>query len=159
MDDLKNLEQAKVAFSTFCQALEELEWTYKKDEENLSIEFGARGDDLQMEIIVKVDADRMLVMLMSQMPFVIPDDKRLDVAVAVSAVNNVLVDGCFDYDVTSGLLLFRTTNSFMDSLLSKEVFTYMLVASYTIIDKYNDKFLMLTKGMISIEQFLSTLAD
>ena len=159
MAELKNYEQAKAAFATLCQALDNHEWHYKKEEDKLSIECGAQGDDLPMEITVKVDADRMLVLLISHMPFVIQEDKRLDVAIAVSAINNALVDGCFDYDVASGHLFFRMTNSFIESKISEEVFAYMLFCSCKTIDEYNDKFLMLAKGLISIEQFLSTLAN
>lgn len=156
MAELKNLEQAKAAFATLCQSLDKHEWHYKKDEDKLSIECGAQGDDLPMEITVKVDADRMLVLLISHMPFVIQEDKRLDVAIAVSAINNALVDGCFDYDIASGHMFFRMTNSFIESKTSEEVFAYMLFCSCKTIDEYNDKFLMLAKGLISIEQFLST---
>jgi len=50
MAEQKNLEQAKNPFSIFCQALDKHEWYYKKDEEKLSIECGAQGEDLPMEI-------------------------------------------------------------------------------------------------------------
>lgn len=159
MAEQNKLEEAKVVYSTLCQALDKHDWYYKKDEEKLSIECGAQGDDLPMEITVKVDADRMLVLLISHMPFVIQEDKRLDVAIAVSAINNVLVDGCFDYDVSSGHMFFRMTNSFIESKISEEVIAYMLFCSCQTIDEYNDKFLILAKGMISIEQFLATLAN
>ena len=159
MVELKNYEQAKATFATLCQALDNHEWRYKKDEDKLSIECGAQGDDLPMEITVKVDSDRMLVLLISHMPFVIQEDKRLDVAIAVSAINNALVDGCFDYDVASGHMFFRMTNSFVESKISEEVFAYMLFCSCKTVDEYNDKFLMLAKGLISIEQFLTTPAN
>lgn len=159
MAELKNYEQAKVTFTTLCQALDNHQWHYKKDEDELSIECGVQGDDLPMEITVKVDADRMLVLLISHMPFVIQEDKRLDVAVAVSAINNALVDGCFDYDLATGHMFFRMTNSFIESKISEAVFAYMLFCSCQTIDEYNDRFLMLAKGMISIEQFLSSLTN
>ena len=159
MAEQKNLEQAKNVFDTFCQTLGKHKWHYKKDEKKLSIECGAQGNDLPMEITVKVDADKMLIMLISHIPFVIQEDKRLDVAIAVSAINNTLVDGCFDYDVTSGHMFFRMTNSFIESKISEEVFAYMLFCSCQTIDEYNDKFLMLAKGMISIEQFLSEFTN
>lgn len=159
MGELKNLEQAKAVFAALCHALDRHEWRYKKDEGKLSIKCGAQGDDLPMDITVEVDADRMLVMLISHMPFVIQEDKRIEAAVAVSAVNNALADGCFDYDVTSGDIFFRMTNSFIDSLLGEDVFSYMLFCSCKTIDEFNDKFLMLGKGLLSVEQFLSTLAN
>lgn len=159
MAELKNLEQAKAVFVTLCHTLDKYEWRYKKNDEKMSVECGAQGDDLPMELTVNVDADRMLIMLISHLPFVIQEDKRLDVAIAVSAINNALVDGCFDYDVASGNMFFRMTNSFHESILGEAVFAYMLFASCQTIDEYNDKFLMLAKGVLSIEQFLSTLAN
>ena len=159
MAEQKNLEQAKIAFATLCKTLEENDWVYKKDDEKLIIECSARGDDLPMEITVKVDADRMLVLLLSHLPFVIQDDKRIEIAIAVSAINNALVDGSFDYDLMSGHLFFRMTNSFLESQLSEQVFAYMLYCSCHTIDNYNDKLLMLAKGMISVEQFISTLGN
>lgn len=159
MAELKNVEKAQATFATLCRTLDKHEWRYKKDDEKLSLTCGARGDDLPIELRIDVDADRMLIILISHLPFVIQEDKRLDVAIAVSAINNMLVDGCFDYDVASGHMFFRMTNSFIESTISEEVFSYMLFCSCHTIDEYNDKFLMIGKGMISIEQFLKSLAN
>ncbi len=156
MADQKLLEQAKITFATLCQALDNNEWNYKKNEENLSIECGAQGEDLPMDLSINVDPERMIVLLISHMPFVVQEDKRLEMAIAVSAVNNTLVDGSFDYDVSTGHMFFRMTNSFLESKIGQEVFAYMLYCSCHIIDDYNDKFLMLAKGMISIEKFLES---
>lgn len=157
MTEQEKLVQAKATFETLCRTLENEQWHYTKDEQALAIECGARGEDLPMELTIKVDADRMLIVLLSRIPFAIQEDKRLDVAIAVTAVNNRLVDGCFDYDVTSGKMFFRMTNSFIDSKIGEDVFTYMLYASCQTIDDYNDKFLMIAKGMLSVQQFLSAM--
>ena len=144
-------------FATLCRALEQNSWKYKKDEEELVIECGAQGEDLPMELTIKVEAERKFVLLFSKLPFPVQEDKRVDMAIAVSAVNNELADGCFDYDLVSGRIYFRMTNSFMDSKLSEEVFTYMLYCSCQTIDNYNDKFLMLAKGMIDMDKFLAEI--
>lgn len=159
MIEQNDLEQAKDVFNALCQALDKHEWPYKKDENKLSIECRARGEDLPMDFTVIVDPDRMIAILISDIPFVIQEDKRIDVAVAVSAINNILVDGSFDYNIVSGYIFFRMTNCFIECKISEKVFEYMLYRSFQMIDKYNDKLLMLDKGMISIEQFLSTLAN
>ena len=159
MAELKDLKLAKATFETLCKALDNNKWNYKKDEENLTVKCGARGDDLPMDLVIEVDAERMVVILLSQIPFVFKEDKRIDAAIAVSAINNILAHGCFDYDVISGKMLFRMTNSFVDSKLGEEVFIYMLLASCKTVDDFNDKLLMLAKGMLSIEQFLSTLTN
>lgn len=159
MAEFKSPARAEVTFRTLCQTLDKNDWHYKKDEAEMTVKCGARGDDLPMDLNIQVDAERMLVILVSHLPFVIQEDKRLDVAVAVSAINNVLVDGCFDYDVVEGHMFFRMTNSFIESILGVDVFEYMLYCSCQTIDEYNDKFLMLSKGMMSIEQFLATLMN
>lgn len=157
MAEQKSLEQAKVVFGTLCNVLDNLEWHYQKDEEKLTIECEVQGEDLPIDITVMIDAERMFVILISHIPFVIKEDKRLDLAIAVSVVNNDLIDGCFDYDITSGHMFFRMTNSFIESTIGEEVFKYMIFCSCKTIDEYNDKFMMLAKGVISIEQFISAL--
>ena len=87
MVEQNNLEQAKSVFGTLCQALENYELNFEKDEEKLAIECSIQGEDLPMELTINVDAKRMLAILISHMPFVIQEDKRLDVAVAVSAIS------------------------------------------------------------------------
>ena len=41
----------------------------------------------------------------------------------------------------------------MDSLISKDLFEYMIIIAIHTVDKYNDKFFMLAKGQMSIEEF------
>ncbi len=159
MAEEKNLALAKATFETLCQTLENDDWRYKKDEENLTVSCGARGEDLPMELNIEVDAKRMLVVLLSNLPFRVQEDKRLDVAVAVCAVNNILADGSFDYDVTSGHLVFRLTNSFIESKISEEVFKYMLYCACAVVDDYNDTLLALARGYISMGQFLAKMEE
>ncbi len=157
MVEQNKMEQAKAVFATLCGAMDSNKWHYKKDEAKLTINCGVQGEDLPIEITWKVDPERLVVMLYSHLPCVVQEDKRLDVAVAVSAINNVLVDGSFDYDITSGHMFFRLTNSFIDSRLSDAALLYMLFCATKTIDDYNDKFLMLAKGMLSLEQFLKNI--
>ena len=149
--------QAKDTYETLCHTLDALEWSYNKCEEDLRIECYARGEDLPIDITVRVDAERMLVLLISNIPFVVGEDKRLDVAIAVSAINNMLVDGSFDFNIATGQMFFRMTNSFIESKLSESVFAYMLYCSCETVDAYNDKLLMIAKGMLSMESFLASL--
>ena len=155
MADEKQLKQARAAFQALCEMLEEKDWHYEKDAENFLITCGAQGEDLPMEIRISIDAERQLIMLLSQMPFKISEDKRTALAVAVSVANNGMVDGSFDYDYLGGDIIFRMTSSFRDSLVGKDVFEYMLLCSCATIDKYNDKFLMVAKNDMSNEEILN----
>ena len=99
----------------------------------------------------------MVVLLISHLPFVVQEDRRLDMAVAISAINNHLVDGCFDYNLVNGHIFFRMTNSILESKLSEDVFTYLLLCSCKTIDDFNEKLMMLARGMVTLEQFLSNI--
>ncbi|MBQ3552749.1 MAG: hypothetical protein IJA35_06360 [Clostridia bacterium] len=73
---------------------------------------------------------------------------------AIRIVNNGVVDGSFDYDVELGHIFFRMTNSFYDTTIGDEVVVYIILSALHTIDKYNDKLLLLSKGMISLEKFI-----
>lgn len=159
MAEEKEIRQAKVAYDTLCEMLKEREWNYESDEDNFKIMCGARGDDLPMEIRLHVDPERLIVTLLSQLPFSVPEDKRVEMAVAVSAVNYSLVDGSFDYNFVDGTLLFRMTSSYRESLVSKDMFEYMLYVSCGTIDDYNDKFLMFLKDKMTLEDLVKFIKE
>lgn len=154
MAEAINLERAQAVYNSLCRKLDEINWRYTRHDENLSIDCDARGDDLPMSLVFRVNAEKSMLLLISRLPFTVPEDKRLDMAIASTVANYRLADGCFDYDIKSGNMYFRMTNSFVDSMPGGEVFTYMLFCSCGTIDEYNDKFLMLTKGYVSIEKFI-----
>lgn len=149
MADANAVAQAKTAFTALCKMLDEHDWKYKTNE--LTVTCSARGDDLPIPLNIEVDADRKLIILMSELPFEVPADRRMELALAVSVVNYVLVDGSFDYNYQTGHLLFRMTSSFRESLIGKDLFEYMVYVSCRTIDDYNDKFLMVAKNMYSAD--------
>ena len=159
MADEKKLRQAKVTFDTLCDMLDEREWKYDKDEDNFRIESGASGEDLPMPIRIDVDPERDLITLLSHMTFDIPEDKRVEMAIAVSAINYMLVDGSFDYDVINGTLVFRMTSSYKESLVGKELFAYMLYVSCNTVDNYNDKLMLLAKGKLTLKAFVESIGE
>ena len=154
MAELKDLRQAQNAFNTLCEMLDDHGWKYHRDDEKLRVECGANGDDLPIDIRIMVDPDKQLVTLLSQLPFKVPEEDRVMGAVAISAANYNMVDGNFDYNLGSGSIIFRLTSSIRDSLISKNVFEYMLFVSCATVDNYNDKFLMLIKHAMSLDDFI-----
>ena len=52
-------------------------------------------------------------------------------------------------------MFFRMTTSFIDSEIGHELFLYLVGCSLGTIDEYNDKFLMISKGLLKIENFIS----
>ena len=154
MADKNELMQAKVTFDTLCKMLDQRGWKYNKNEEKFSIDCSAQGDDLPIDIVMEVDAERKLVILLSQLPFIVPEDKRAEASLAVSAVNYTMVDGSFDYNFMNGKIVFRLTSSYRDSMISVSALEYMLMVSCGTVDEYNDQLLMFVKGRMSLEQII-----
>lgn len=156
MDENK-LKQAQAAYKTLCDMLDGREIKYQRDDEKLSILSGATGDDLPIPIIIRIDVDRMLIVLHSQMLFEVPEERRCQMAVAISRANYGIPDGGFDYDFLSGNILFRLTSCYRDSLIGKELFEYMLVYSFGVVDKYNDVFEKVANTDMTVEEILKTV--
>ncbi len=154
MADAK-FERAKKIYENLCTAIENEGWHFDRVDEDLTIVCTARGEDLPIGINVSVDAERELIILLSKLPFTIPEEKILDTAVAVSFTNYSLVDGSFDFNVKDGTMYFRMTSSFIESDIGNDLFVYMVMLSCRIVDDFNDKFVMLGKGLMSLENFMS----
>ena len=154
MIEEKDLRQAKMVYETICSTLTARNWKFTRHDDDLTITCGARGDDLPMDIVIIVNQTAQVVSLYSVLPFNVKENARVDAALAVCIANYGLVNGSFDYDVSDGEIRFRMVSSFRESILGEELFDYMLMCSAITIDKYNDKFLMISNGMWNIEQFI-----
>ena len=149
-----DMKKAVEVYDTLCSMLDNIGWKYDKVEEKLMVKSGVKGDDLPIDFLVVVKPRNQVVQFISSMPFNMPEDKRVEGALAICTANYGLVDGSFDYDLSDGQILFRLTSSYRESLLSEALFEYMIMVSASTIDKYNDRFFMLAKGMLSLEQFM-----
>lgn len=152
-DDLKR-QQALKTYEVLCKALDARDWHYNRHDEDLVITCGVKGDDLPMDMIIMVREKQQVVSLISVLPFKIGEEQRIDGALAVCAANYGLINGSFDYDLTDGEVRFRLVTSFRNTELDEDVFDYMIMVSANTIDEYNDRFLMLGKGMITLQKFL-----
>ena len=149
-----NMAKAKEIFDALVDMLDTRGWKYDKFEEDLVIKSGIKGEDLPIEFIVVVKPKNQVVQLLSRLPFEIPEEKRVDAAIAICVANNGLVDGSFDYDISDGQITFRLTSSYRESTLGADLFEYMILVSAGTIDDYNDKFFMIAKNMMSVQQFI-----
>ena len=154
MSDTNNSALAKSVYNTLCETLDKRDWNYEKHIEDLVITFSVSGNDLPLKFILKIDEDRQLIRLFSPLPFEVNEDKRMEMAIATTAATFGLPDGSFDYDITRGRISFRLTATFRESKIGEELFDYLVVCSSVVVDQYNDKFFALSKGYMSLEDFL-----
>ena len=155
MADAALMARANEIYNGLCAALDARNWKYKKDEAALVVFFGVNGEDVPMQFIIKVDADRQLVRVMSPLPFKMSKEKRMEGAIATCVANYGMVDGSFDYDLSDGAISFRLTASYRESDISEQLFQYLISVTCVTVDAYNDKFLAVDKGVMSIADFIA----
>ena len=158
MTDDKMIKRATDVYDSLCEMLETNNWKFERIPSANIVTFKTVGEDLPMDFIIKVDAEKQLVRLLSPISFEFPEDKRMEGAVVTSFANYNLADGSFDYDVKTGKTVFRMTTSFIDSLISSELLHFMVGCACYTLDEYNDKFFMVSKGMLSLDDFIKNYA-
>ena len=159
MADQMKLDAARSVYETLCGTLERAKVIFTRNDEALRVDYTYKGDDLLMPFMFIVDPDREFVSLISPMSPRVKEEKRLDMAVALSLLNYRLAFGCFDLDMNDGELRFRMVNCFRDTPLSDEVFAMMVQTGHAIVEKYNDKLYALATGIISLEQFVTAVSE
>lgn len=152
-------ELARKNYETLCGVLQRSEGTCHLNELCLQADYYLSGEDASMRFSFVVDKQRCNVRMMSPLPIVVAPEHRLNMAVAISIINYRLAHGCFDLHMGSGEVRFRQGNSFFETELSPDVFTFMLEAARYVVDKYNDKLMMLSTGAISLERFIDMLQE
>lgn len=152
--DAMKTEHAKEIYKALCAHLDDIGLKYTRHDDDLVIVLTMHGDDLPIEMLLRVDADRQVLSLLSPLRPKMPEDKRIEAAVAVSVATYGMVFGSFDYDISDGEIRFRAVIPFRDGGITKDQVEYLVMVSAGTIDRYNDKFLMLNKGLLTLEQFV-----
>ena len=152
----QQIQNAERVFQTICNMLDGINFRYRTDkrDEDYYIMLTVNGDDIPMDEYLIVRPNIQVVSLLSPMPFKTPEDKRVEMAMAVCVSNYGLYEGTFDYDINDGEIRYRLTASFYENILSGDYFNHMLQLASFWIDKYNDRFMMLAKGGMTLQQFI-----
>lgn len=154
MNEEEKKNKAALLYRQLCKNLDDRNWTYEKNEEDMGVIFTVTGEDLPMHYMINVDAERQLIRVISPMPFTFSEDKRMDGALAICIANYGMADGGFDYDVKEGLVTFRLAVCFAgDTVVGDELFNYIVNLPCAMVDFFNDKFMALNKGLIDINKF------
>ena len=144
----------KEVYDLFKKHLDAHNFKYDEHEDDLVISMTVHGQDLPQPTYIRVMDDRDVVQVLSPIPSNIPEDKRMEAAVAVSVANYGMINGCFDLDMRDGEIRFRLAQSYRGIEMSDDLVGYILGVSFFTTDKYNDRFFMLGKGMMTLEQFI-----
>lgn len=142
-------------YEVFKAYLDKRKFTYTPKDDEMVIILTVHGEDLPQPTIIRVLDDRKVVQVLSPIPSKIPEDKRADAAIAVAVANYGLINGSFDLDMSDGEIRYRVAQGFMDCDFPMELANYIMQIVFFTTDKYNDRFFMLGKGMLSLADFIS----
>ena len=149
-----NMKHARKLYETLKAMMDEIDWKYSPDDDKLVIKSGLE-DDLDLYYYMSIDAEREIVRFWSTLPFNVPEDKRVDCAIATCIANNGMIIGSFQYDINDGEYCFKAAMNYAgETNLTKECLKDMMFMSLSTIEKYNDRFFMVAKGMMTLQQFI-----
>ena len=149
-----NEARAREIYNNFVNMLVSRDWTFEQFDEDMVIKSAIKGEDLPIQFFIFFMPEKETLQFISVLPFKVAEDMRVDLSIAVNVANYGLLNGSFDYDISDGEIRFRLTQSYKDSQLGDDLFEYMIYCGATTVDKYNDKFLALSKGLITVQDFI-----
>lgn len=149
-----NIEKAKQIYDTLNEALDQRGWKYDADPEHLAIRTGVIGDDFPIGIYFIVDPKRDCVTFRTTNITEFTSEQLLEAAVATCSANNGLVFGHFTLDVTDGSFYYSYSDSYEGCEVTPSFFQNMISIAVATVDHYNDRFIMLQKGALTLKKFL-----
>ncbi len=144
-------------FEGYCAYMEKTGFSYRKfeNEEEFAISmYTVDKNDIPITLIIRIPYGAERIMYLAQMPGTMEKSKILDGAVATCMVNDVIAVGNFDYDVMKGNTFFRYGYcTYGGIMLDEEAFAGLTRIIVLTIELYNEKFLMLADGRLTLEEF------
>lgn len=101
---------AKIGMRATLHAMELPYW--EKEAENLFSVEPDPAKEIPARILIAISPDSMNTLLVSDLPFHVPDDKIMNAAVAVWRTNERLSFGCFSLDLLRGVVQLRMDSTF-----------------------------------------------
>ncbi len=159
MADNTKMEQAQQMYLKICRVLDNQDWKYVKNDQELTVRFGARGKDLEMVFMMRVQQDKEFIFASSVLPFTVPEDKRVEMALAVCAVNCRLFAGAVDFDVKTGQVAFRISQGYTESDIGEQAIHNLIHMTCGTVDAFNDKFADICTGKLDLYDFIGGLGN
>ena len=157
----KQVQEARAIFESLTRFFADVNYRYKvvaeEPEKIYVLEYGVRGDDIPMDFRILIEVERGIMKFISPQPVRFSPEKRPDAAMAICAINDSIVDGSYSMNVADGTVMYMQTTCYRGSLISPEVFRYMIGLSNSIVDAFNDKLLMLQNGIMDLDAFIKAI--
>lgn len=148
------LQKSKEIFDGFCEYLKSNDCRFNKDDENLVAFFIIKSDNIEIKFIAKAEVNRETFRIMAMLPVNFGSGKRIDGAMVTTIATSGMANGSFDYDISSGNVMFKIAESYMGSKISPAVYDYMVDCAMMTIAEYYGKFLAVSEGKMTVPEFM-----
>lgn len=133
--------------------LDKNEFKYSFDKERMVLESNLTSEGTSVRIKVMFQSDGAVVYFIVPFPFNIKEERRAEAAVATCMVNYKLLLGSFSYDFGDGELHYEYSQIVENSVIAGEDLFNVFITCLRAALRYYDKFYMLSKGMIELNEF------
>jgi len=153
-----NRKIAQNVYDMIISTLKSKDYSFLQSD-GMKVAFQIEADDTPIVFSVVIDAERRLIRMIAGYSITFPQERRLDGAIATCSTNCNLVAGGFDYDYETGAVVFRISTSFAGSIISPDVFLYMVHRAYSACVLYDKKLERLAKGELPLASYLYLFED
>ena len=150
----KDIYYANEAYKTVCAALDDMGWTYQKDEEKLMVSFGVNGENIPMTVGIVCNLDMQILQLISFMPFNAPSHRMSELASSICVINYRLAMGSFDLSLDDGTIMFKLSSSFRETLISTELVRSLIYVVCSTVDESNGDLFALCNGDVTLKNIM-----
>ena len=151
-------ERAKAAYKAVCDFLDEAKLKYQKDDaENVAF-ISITGDDFPVTLMFAASEEKQRIETYSKLPFEIKKEKAVDLAMAIAAINNRIAYGKFVLYIEKDQCTYENSE-YLTGLegFGVEYGRTLVAPAYAVIEEYNDKLYAISKGLLTVKDFLASL--
>jgi hypothetical protein len=104
-----------------------------------------------------VDSSREIIYVYVNQDLVVPESKRIVVALGCCARNDCMIDGSFDFNLADGSLIFRVISSYHDMTIGEWTVEYLIQLSNAMFEKVNGVIIDYIEDKINQTEFLAQM--
>ena len=154
MDESKNYERALNVYHILLTTLDDMKWKYEKNDNDLAVTYTVAGEDIPMTFHMIVDPGLLAVRCFSFLPVTFPEGRRIDGVIAACNAGYGLYEGKFFCNLQDGRIIFNSVSCFGGCEVNGYWIASIMGLAHWTVDEQNDRFLMLSKGMMSLQDFM-----
>ena len=132
-------------------------WPFAPSSSHPVIKTGFQGDNGKWTCLIRVLEDEQQVAFYSILPLNVPDTKRPELALFLTAANYGIIIGNFEMDLEDGEVRYKTSLDVDGAALTPELLRAMVYNNVGIMDKYFPGIMAVVYGDKSIQEALNQI--